>query len=214
MEKSLIREQYLFPLFRFFSSLFSQNVSVTGYGRLRFEIRTVVLYIHTACNIPEVVQQNCCLQNPIFLMNMSVRKITSAELATVIKGGALFRKEVIVVDVRDEDRAEGYIPQSLHLPSKSLCRLKMQEFLHTLFSDRRRLFEKQTLRDEANISKCTLVFHCMFSQQRGPAAAALCVDVMREINIPEKDTASVSVLSGGFQMFYQMYPTLVSTQAP
>eukprot|EP00392_Amoebophrya_sp_AT5.2_P012310 g12408.t1 len=85
-------------------------------------------------------------------------------------------EDVQIIDVRDADRAEGgHIPTSLHVASMSF---------------RKRL---PSLVENFKGTKKTLVFHCMYSQSRGPACARLFADA-----IGEDDPCKVRILRGGF----------------
>lgn len=92
------------------------------------------------------------------------------------------RKDVAVVDVRDDDHVGGHIRGSIHCPSASL-------------GPRLPGLIKQ-LQDKKNI-----VFHCALSQQRGPVAAARylqeleAAETFQEASMPSQQ---VYVLDLGF----------------
>ncbi|KAH9908328.1 Rhodanese-like protein [Xylariomycetidae sp. FL2044] len=79
----------------------------------------------------------------------SIDRISATRLADILKNHPEEAKGVAVVDVRDDG---GHIKSALHFPSASLDA--------TLPTLQRKLQDKHTV-----------VFHCMLSQQRGPAAA-------------------------------------------
>ena len=58
-------------------------------------------------------------------------------------------------------------------------------------------------------SKTVFIFHCEFSQNRGPSLAAYFRKVDREINIdqyPKLTYPNVYILDGGYKRFYSEYP--------
>jgi len=109
-----------------------------------------------------------------------------------------------IVDVRDADHVGGHIKSSIHSPSTTLD-YKVPELVRTL-KDKR-----------------TVIFHCMLSQQRGPAAALRYArersrllgehgKVLQAIPETEEDDRNVQedgqavlVLSGGFDAWQQRY---------
>lgn len=88
--------------------------------------------------------------------------------------------KMAIVDVRDEDRAEGWLKGSLHLPSRSLTTERMESFA----ANEAQQYEM-------------LVFHCMLSQVRGPKARRQFEEVAQAL---AKRPRSV-VLIGGYQGF-------------
>ena len=109
--------------------------------------------------------------------------IESDELLEIMKSD---RTSVTIVDVRDEDFYGGNIVGAINVPSESW-------------------------RDEAVvnelISKCSsskkVVFHCMKSQQRGPACASIFVEALRKSESVERP--EVRVLRGGYSAWSFKY---------
>ncbi|CAD7958626.1 unnamed protein product [Amoebophrya sp. A25] len=89
----------------------------------------------------------------------AVSYVTASELRLMLqqqKTNFPGHEKVTVIDVRDHDRSEGgHIPGSTWIPS--------QEFRQQL----------PKLVDQYRNERRTLVFHCMFSQSRGPTCAKL-----------------------------------------
>lgn len=120
------------------------------------------------------------------------RKTGMSSLSS-ISAGDLCKKlrtetSVVVVDVRDEDRAGGHIKGSVHVPSGKLQR-EVSNFVGQWKNED------------------VVVFHCMMSQVRGPtcasafsAALGAAVKAGDVQKVPE-----VLVLEGGFQEFSRSY---------
>ncbi|KAF8551682.1 hypothetical protein OG21DRAFT_1512447 [Imleria badia] len=80
--------------------------------------------------------------------------ITSTELASIVKSDKKPWQDYLVVDVRDSDWKGGNIKGSYHLPS-----LKFHSGIDELISKTKGV--------------PMIVFHCKFSQERGPVAAGV-----------------------------------------
>ncbi|RNF10950.1 As/Sb Reductase [Trypanosoma rangeli] len=93
---------------------------------------------------------------------------------------------VAVIDCRDDDRAEGFIVGSVHFPSSSQLERRIHELAASLEEE----------------GRTVIVFHCSFSQVRGPRAANRFAAALREKAIC---TLSVYVLRGGWNYFYAVY---------
>jgi len=109
-------------------------------------------------------------------MSFPVRYISAAELAAHLKGPDA--SSTRVVDVRDDDFGGGCVRTAVNRPA-------------------------HLLGEEAYLDRCVaemagakrVVFHCMFSQQRGPVAASLfAAKLQGGVEQPE-----VLVLSGGWR---------------
>eukprot|EP00928_Gymnodinium_smaydae_P028555 TRINITY_DN21742_c0_g1_i2.p1 TRINITY_DN21742_c0_g1~~TRINITY_DN21742_c0_g1_i2.p1 ORF type:complete len:176 (-),score=17.68 TRINITY_DN21742_c0_g1_i2:69-533(-) len=90
----------------------------------------------------------------------------------------LGREEWQIIDVRDEDFQGGHIPGARHCPSQAFAR------------------NVDYLAQEFASSGKTLVFHCMFSQSRGPGCARLFLRHLDE-HYAER-SCKVMILEGGF----------------
>ena len=103
---------------------------------------------------------------------VALHHIEPRDLAAAVAAGA------IVVDVRsDEERADGYLDGSAHVP----CEMWYPE----LQDEPRRLIT------QALSSSAKLIFHCMYSRERGPRAARKALDCAASLQ--------VAILRGGFQ---------------
>src|SRR4051812_4034823 len=92
------------------------------------------------------------------------------------------KDDVIIVDVRDEDRGDSWIRGATHMPSRYVTASSMTSFA-------------------GGISPTHLVvFHCMFSQTRGPRARNLF-----EKFAPAGRRARSVILAGGFVQFEATY---------
>jgi len=125
--------------------------------------------------------------------HQSIPLITSTELASIVKSDKKPWQDYLIVDVRDSDWKGGNIKGSYHLPS-----LKFESRVDELVYKTK------------NIP--VVVFHCKFSQQRGPDAARL-YDAKRSCQEGEEHkNQKVYVLQGGFCTFGDLFkddPTLV-----
>ncbi|KNH04697.1 Rhodanese-like domain containing protein [Perkinsela sp. CCAP 1560/4] len=108
-------------------------------------------------------------------------------------------KEWLIIDVRDEDRRIGWLPQTVHLPSATLSVPIMEKFItqHT----------KPTI-------PAAFVFHCMHSQQRAVRAANLCQDVVhsmlqRHLLNSAGVVPKILIMSGGYAKYHVLFPDRV-----
>lgn len=116
--------------------------------------------------------------------------MTPEQLVDCLRQGELSSSKLVVVDVRDEDRALGWIIGSYWFPSN--------EFLKDVSSSVNRLLETHT-----NASK--YVFHCQLSQVRGPSCASL---FQKEVVANHRNKAQdleVYILEGGYEAFSRKY---------
>lgn len=104
-------------------------------------------------------QEQHTMVTPRYVSNTQLRALLSKsknrtpEEAGVDKGKQ--EKNVVIIDVRDSDRADGWIPGSHNVPSATFY--EQIPYLMRQYSD----------------EPVMLVFHCMFSQSRGPNCARL-----------------------------------------
>ncbi len=93
----------------------------------------------------------------------------------------------VVIDVRDDDHYGGNIPGSMHFPSQTFD-INVDRLV-SAYGDTRK--EGSRVRN--------LVFHCMYSQQRGPSCANKFIRRMfQDSSVPEETRPKVWVLSGGY----------------
>lgn len=97
--------------------------------------------------------------------------MSALELAQLLRSDAT-RDGVVVVDVRDLDRAGGHIRGSVNIHADD--------------------FVRNASKHSAEWKGKKVVFHCMYSQQRGPR----CARAFAQVASPE---TQVFVLVGGFR---------------
>eukprot|EP00445_Apocalathium_hangoei_P000007 CAMPEP_0203839780 /NCGR_PEP_ID=MMETSP0359-20131031/378_1 /ASSEMBLY_ACC=CAM_ASM_000338 /TAXON_ID=268821 /ORGANISM="Scrippsiella Hangoei, Strain SHTV-5" /LENGTH=196 /DNA_ID=CAMNT_0050753873 /DNA_START=57 /DNA_END=647 /DNA_ORIENTATION=- len=146
-------------------------------------------------------------------------------------------EEVVIIDCRDEDRAGGHIPGSRHCPSASF-RANVGYLIKDVLRDGDEVERAPEEAAEAEAQadafpgdedggKATpeppplrIVFHCMYSQSRGPSCARIFHRELSELlageleATPELGAAAprrvnVSVLSNGFLGWQDAMPDLV-----
>jgi Cdc25 family phosphatase len=155
----------------------------------------------------------------------SLERISASELATLLRqrpsttsaAGAVTttkRKDtgVVVVDVRDDDHIGGHIRGSLHVPSSSL-----QSGGYTGHANSVRTYAPKVKKEDEGRAMARLVhdladapmvvFHCMYSQQRGPRSALQYVREKERLEKQQKGKKTkrqrqkVYVLKGGFMLW-------------
>eukprot|EP00605_Chrysophyceae_sp_TOSAG23-4_P000913 GSChrysophyteH1.ASY1.ANO1.1007.1 assembled CDS len=107
-----------------------------------------------------------------------------AEMIRDVKVGE--KKKFVVVDVRDDDFVGGNISSAVNLPSESFH----QTGLPVL---------EQHMQDGVT----TFVFHCMMSQQRGPAAARAFHNRCKQAG--KSHVINISILRGGYRKWEYRY---------
>jgi rhodanese-related sulfurtransferase len=93
-------------------------------------------------------------------------------------------KDLLIVDVRDDDRDMGNIVGSLHLPSRELNEARMEAFARSVWG-----------------TAAVCVFHCHFSQVRGPTARRLFERVAANIVPDVAQRPRSLILRGGWENF-------------
>ena len=117
---------------------------------------------------------------------MIVEWLEPNELYQIMKNRA---ESVIVVDVRDDDFEEGKICSSINIPSESI-----------LING----FPLRFLERFQNVKQPVLVvFHCFYSQCRGPACAEALANALQN-----RENVRIAVLTGGYQQWITLYPQL------
>ncbi|KAH9980314.1 Rhodanese-like domain-containing protein [Lactifluus volemus] len=113
---------------------------------------------------------------------MPLNYISGDDLAAIVKSNKHPRKDYLVVDVRDDDYIGGHITNSRNVPSLT--------FLDNL-DDLVRDFKEIPL----------VIFHCAFSQIRGPKAARIYNDRRNQLKSDKDIPQEILILSGGFTEF-------------
>lgn len=113
---------------------------------------------------------------------------TAEEVGKVLSPAA----DTLVVDVRESDRAGGHIKGSCHIPAPQI-QADASRFVHLADGKKR------------------VIFHCMYSQVRGPSCATLFQKALQSRAQAQQDQhassgaqhnqAEVYVLAGGFNSF-------------
>ncbi|KAI6039340.1 Rhodanese-like domain-containing protein [Pisolithus marmoratus] len=123
-----------------------------------------------------------------------VKYIGASELANIILSDKEPWKDYLIVDVRDADWVGGNIKGSYHFPSEG--------FLNGV---------DKLMKDTKDIPM--VIFHCRFSQERGPKAARIYEETRNILHKPtDGQDFEAHVLRGGFLHFGEKYkddPTLV-----
>lgn len=115
--------------------------------------------------------------------------ISPQDLYNLIKSSKVSGKDYIVVDVRDEDFIGGNIKGCLHIPSR-----KYEELFEDLCA---------RIKDIP-----TIIFHCAYSQARGPKAANIYTQKRVLVSGCDGESGSkqrVLVLQGGFANMQAAY---------
>lgn len=110
----------------------------------------------------------------------AAKYLTASEVLELVREGT----STVVVDVREDDRRGGHITGSKHIPAPTF-RSNPAKYL--------------SLAD----GKHHVVFHCMFSQYRGPSSASAFVDAWNERAETDSSYSDVAppevcIMSGGF----------------
>lgn len=115
-------------------------------------------------------------------------KLTFVNCSTVAEMLADPQGNVLVIDVRDADRSSGWIPQSVNIPSMTFSPEALKEAVVAHFGG------------IALHAPPTIIFHCQFSQCRGPTAASTAQQAIEHglFNDCGILPPNVAVLSGGF----------------
>lgn len=88
----------------------------------------------------------------------SIQQLSAAQVHDLLQ--AIAEKRVLVVDVREDDHKGGHIPGSINMPAG------------TFHENVDKLLKQATSAD-------TVIFHCMFSQQRGPRTARMFAEALQ-----------------------------------
>ncbi len=106
--------------------------------------------------------------------------IEPAELARLLDHQ---RDQLLIVDVREGDYTYGKIPGSIHMPRGTLNVADLVEYA---------------------VGKSTVIFHCYYSQTRGPSAAREFLEFL-STQSPSWRAVRVCVLEGGFKRWRLRY---------
>ncbi|KAG2374610.1 hypothetical protein C9374_010629 [Naegleria lovaniensis] len=115
----------------------------------------------------------------------SFKKIDVQTFASMIG-----KESVLIIDVRDEDYEGGHVKGSLHLDFSNFEQVHLPTLIKTC--------------KEKSSSLDTIVFYCMYSEQRGPQCATSFAEKIADDK--ELQHLKLFVPSGGFNSFLKKYP--------
>lgn len=110
-------------------------------------------------------------------------RISPAELAEALRAPSGTARP-LVIDVRDEDFAGGHIRSAVNLPEENFVEDDDVDAIVRRHQDEE-----------------LIVFHCMFSQVRGPSCAKRFLSRMAVVLADAEKKPDVRVLTGGYQTF-------------
>ena len=139
------------------------------------------------------------IRDPDMTTSSTLDRVTAQQLHDMRLGPDGAR--VAVIDVRDADRAEGWIPGSMHMPTSQLRAGSAQA--NAAFMD---AFVDRMLAE----SFAVLVFHCMFSQVRGPYAAGRALEAIGR-NARAAGRLRVCILHDGFVEYRRQFPQMIES---
>ncbi|TYZ62526.1 hypothetical protein PybrP1_012708 [[Pythium] brassicae (nom. inval.)] len=116
------------------------------------------------------------------------QRISPTELAKALRADPSTGSRPLVIDVRDEDFAGGHIRSAVNLPEENFVEDDDVDAIVRRHKDEE-----------------LIVFHCMFSQVRGPSCARRFVARMAVVLADADHTPDVRVLTGGYQGFANIY---------
>lgn len=126
--------------------------------------------------------------------------ISCSDLRSMLEDPAA-KGKLIIIDVRDEDRNEGWIPDSHNWPTSELRGGSAK--------DNEKMMEDFLLNQHQKNGKSLFVYHCMWSQMRGPYACKRAIEAVARN--PTLKTAGLRnvILTGGFVEWRRQCPDLV-----
>ncbi len=111
------------------------------------------------------------------------------------------KAKMLIIDVRDEDRAaEGWIPESYNWPTTELRAGSTKENEKNM---------EEFLTKQVQAGKTVLVYHCMWSQMRGPWACKRAIEAVNRNPALKASNIRNIILTGGFMEWRRQCPDLV-----
>lgn len=156
-----------------------RSVEGQGSGTLSsspFELLSQVLFRSASASGISGSRPVSDAHSTVAVMTSRVLRMSAEELAALIKSKPA-AKQLVVIDVRDEDHEGGHIAGSVNVPSDSFY-IRQRELIEE-YGDYERV-----------------VFHCMQSQIRGPRCASIYASQLDEQK--HKAYSGTYVLTGGF----------------
>jgi rhodanese-related sulfurtransferase len=150
---------------------------------------------HSQCDTPAQTQ----LQ--VTSTEDGLNYIDSATVAELLNSSSSKYQQLYIIDCRYEFEYQGgHIVNAINVRSPT--------HLKSLFL--------QPLPDSHNGMKTCIIFHCEFSQQRGPRTCAYLRKLDREAHgingFPNLYYPEIYILQGGYKQFYSEYPHLCTPQ--
>lgn len=136
----------------------------------------------------------------------------------------------IIIDCRyDYEFHGGHIPGAVHIDSPSFLETLLITYRHYLFNHNSLEYIKENFSmlqnqphllnsiqiDHINQKAPVLIFHCEFSQKRGPRALRMLREIDRQLNYntgPNLYYPEVYILEGGYSAFHKQYPHYTNPQ--
>jgi len=118
--------------------------------------------------------------------------IEAEELASILLSN---NKKVLVVDLRDEDYEVGHVINSVNYPSQTLNEEALEKLLNKVVDEGTEM----------------IVFHCHYSQVRGPAFGQKFHNLVED-KLPETSQLQCKVLRGGWGNWHKRYRSEVDVQ--
>ena len=131
------------------------------------------------------IKGTCCRT----IMTHPLMWIEAEELAPIIHKQP---HSVMIVDLRDDDYEVGHIVNSVNVPSESLGKQSAMQ----------QLLDRAVSNDQLEY----VVFHCYYSQVRGPTFGQKFHNLLQE-KYPDNDRLQCKVLRGGWGYWYKRWRT-------
>lgn len=128
-----------------------------------------------------------------FVQPPQFERLSPSDLAATLRDDSpTAPPKPLIIDVRDEDFAEGHIRSAINVPEEDFEDDDDVDALVNKYKDEERI-----------------VFHCMMSQVRGPKCARRFLSRMEVVLDGAEKKPHVEVLQGGFQLFERVSATRV-----
>jgi rhodanese-related sulfurtransferase len=168
------------------------------------------------------------LQTSKNLRNPGLNAITASTLVGFMNNSQ--GMNYMVIDCRyDYEYHGGHIPGAIHIDSPSLLETLLITYRRYLFNSNSLEYIKENFSllqsqphllhsipiDHMNQSAPILIFHCEFSQKRGPRALRMLREIDRQLNYntwPNLYYPEVYILEGGYSAFHRQYPQYTNPQ--
>jgi rhodanese-related sulfurtransferase len=126
--------------------------------------------------------------------------VSASEVRQLLEDPAQ-KSKLIIIDVRDEDRNEGWIPDSHNWPTTELRSGGTKE--------NEKMMEEFLAKQHQQNGKTLFVWHCMWSQMRGPWACKRAIEAVNGNSSLKSMNLRNVILTGGFMEWRRQCPDLV-----